>query len=178
MNRRELIKNIAIISGGLFIGSNYLLSSCKRDDAGIMTLSPDLLALLSEVAETIIPETDTVGAKTTKVAEFIGVVFQDIYTEQEQKDFIAALEKINKKANELHKTDFAKCTTEQRIATFNACKNKDDKGFLAMYQIVLFAHLTSEQGMKSSFRYTPVPGKYVGDIPYKKGDKAFVGLDG
>lgn len=178
MNRRELIKNIAIISGGIFIGSNYLLSSCKRDDAGNMTLSRELLALLSEVSETIIPETDTVGAKTTKVAEFVGVVFQDIYSDQEQKDFIAALEKINKKANELHKSDFAKCTAEQRVAAFNACKNKDDKGFLAMYQIVLFAYLTSEKGLQASFRYTPVPGKYVGDIPYKKGEKAFAGLDG
>lgn len=178
MNRRELIKNIAIISGGLFIGSNYLLSSCKRDDAGSMTLSPELLALLSEVAETIIPETETAGAKTTKVAEFIGVVFQDIYSEDEQKSFVEALTKINDKAKEKHSIDFAKLNATQRAEVFNATKNKDDKGFLAMYQIVLFSYLTSERGLQASFRYTPVPGKYVGDIPYKKGDKLFAGLDG
>jgi len=32
--------------------------------------------------------------------------------------------------------------------------------------------------MQASFRYTPVPGKQEGDIPYKKGDKMFVGLNG
>ena len=178
MNRRELIKNIAIISGGIFIGSNYLLSSCRRDDAGSMTLSPELLVLLAEVAETIVPETETAGAKTTNVSEFIGVVFQDIYSEQEQKDFVGALTKINAKAKEKHNKDFVKLTANERAEVFNATKNKDDKGFLAMYQMVLFAYLTSEKGMQASFRYTPVPGKYVGDVPYKKGDKAYVGLDG
>ena len=178
MNRRELIKNIAIISGGLCLGSSYLLSGCRRDDAGTMILSPELKNLLAEVAETIIPETETAGAKTTKVAEFISVVFQDIYSEEEQKSFVAALTKINNKAKEKHNTDFAKLTVTQRAKVFNATKNKDDKGFLAMYQIVLFAYLTSEQGMQASFRYTPVPGKYIGDIPYKKGEKAFVGLEG
>lgn len=178
MNRRELIKNIAIVSGGLFIGSNFLLTSCRRDDAGSLTLSPELLALLGEVAETIVPETETAGAKTTKVAEFIGVVFQDIYSEQEQKDFVAALNKINNKAKEKHNQDFTKLSATQRAEVFNATKSKDDKGFLAMYQMVLFAYLTSEKGMQASFRYLPVPGKFVGDIPYKKGDKAYVSLAG
>jgi len=178
MNRRELIKNIALVSGGLFVGSNFLLSSCKREDAGSLTLSTEMLALLSEVAETIIPETETAGAKTTKVAEFIGVVFQDIYSEEEQKKFVAALTKINDKAKEKHGVEFAKLNNSQRAEVFNESKNREDKGFLAMYQIVLFSYLTSEKGLKASFRYTPVPGKYIGDIPYKKGDKLFAGLDG
>ena len=178
MNRRELIKNIAIISGGLFLGSSYLLSGCRRDDAGTMILSPELKNLLAEVAETMIPETATPGAKTTKAADFIAVVFQDIYSDQEQKDFIAALTKINNKAHEKHNTDFTTLTAKERTVVFNETKDPKDKGFLAMYQIVLFAYLTSEQGMQASFRYTPVPGKYIGDIPYKKGEKAFVGLEG
>ena len=178
MNRRELIKNIAIISGGLFVGSSYLLSSCRRDDAGSMILSPELQKLLAEVAETMIPETETPGAKTTKAAEFIAVVFQDIYSDQEQKDFIAALTKINNKAQEKHNTDFTKLTAKERTAVFNETKDPKDKGMQAMYQMVLFAYLTSEKGMQASYRYTPVPGKYIGDIPYKKGEKAFVGLDG
>ena len=143
-----------------------------------MILSPELQKLLAEIAETMIPETETPGAKTTKTAEFIAVVFQDIYADQEQKDFIAALTKINNKAQEKHNSDFTKLTSNERTVVFNDTKDPKDKGFLAMYQIVLFAYLTSEKGMQASFRYTPVPGKYIGDIPYKKGEKAFVGLEG
>ena len=178
MNRRDLIKNIAIISGGLFIGSNFLLTSCKRDDAGSLVLSEDLMKLLAEISETIIPETNTVGAKSVKAAEFIAVVFQDIYSEKEQQDFIAALNLVNDKAKELEGSDFAKLSADKRAVVFNKVKDPKNKGLLSMYQMVLFAYLTSEKGMQASFRYVPVPGVQKGEIPYKKGDKMFVGLNG
>lgn len=177
MNRRELIKNIALLSGGLFIGANYLLSGCKRDDAGNLVLSDDLLKLLADVSETIIPETTTPGAKTTKVAEFIAVVFQDIYSEEEQKDFITALEKINAKAKSLYNKAYTELANTEQAAVFQQVKSPQDKGFLAMYQMILFSYLSSEKGLQASFRYTPVPGKFIGDIPYKKGDKMYMGLD-
>lgn len=177
MNRRDLIKNIVIISGGLFIGSNYLLTSCKRDDAGSLVLSEDLQKLLAEISETIIPETDTVGAKSTEVSKFIAIVFQDIYTEEEQKDFIGALTMINDKSNELMGDDFVKLSPEKRAEVINKVKNPKDKGFLSMYQMILYSYLTSEKGLQASFRYTPVPGKFIGDVPYKKGDKMYMGLN-
>jgi hypothetical protein len=177
MNRRDLIKNIVIISGGLFIGSNYLLTSCKRDDAGSLVLSEDLQKLLAEISETIIPETDTVGAKSTEVSKFIAKVFQDIYTEEEQKDFIDALKMVNDKSNELMGDDFVKLSPEKRAEVINKVKNPKDKGFLSMYQMILYSYLTSEKGLQASFRYTPVPGKFIGDVPYKKGDKMYMGLN-
>lgn len=177
MNRRDLIKNIALVSGGLFVGSNFLLTSCKNDQAGSQKLDQTMLALLSEIAETIIPETDTPGAKSVGVAAFVDKIFQDIYSDEEQKAFLEALNKIETKAKTMGDT-FAKLTTDKKAAVFNAVKNKEDKGFLAMYQIILFAYLTSEKGLKATFNYVPIPGKFQGDIPYKKGDKAYVGLQG
>jgi len=178
MNRRELLKSIAIISGGVFIGSNFLLTSCKREDAGSLVLSDDLMKLLAEISDTIIPETNTVGAKAVKSAEFISVVFKDIYSQKEQEDFIAALNLVNDKAKEIAGDDFTKLSAEKRAEVFNKVKDPKNTGLLSMYQMVLFAYLTSEKGMQASFRYTPVPGKQEGDIPYKKGDKMFVGLNG
>jgi hypothetical protein len=34
-------------------------------------------------------------------------------------------------------------------------------------------YFTSEIGAKQALRYLPVPGRFEGCIPYKKGDKAF-----
>ena len=126
----------------------------------------------------IIPETNTVGAKSVKAAEFIAVVFQDIYSEKEQQDFIAALNLVNDKAKELEGSDFAKLSADKRAVVFNKVKDPKNTGLLSMYQMVLFAYLTSEKGMQASFRYVPVPGVQKGEIPYKKGDKMFVGLNG
>ncbi len=178
MNRRDLIKNIAIISGGLFVGSNFLLTSCKRDDAGALVLSEDLMKLLTEISDTIIPETETVGAKAVDSAEFIKKVFQDIYSEKEQQDFINALHLINDEAKKTEGKEFVELNAQKRAEIFNKVKDPKNTGFLSMYQMVLFAYLTSEKGMQASFRYTPVPGAQHGEIPYKKGDKMFIGLNG
>ncbi|WP_278035701.1 gluconate 2-dehydrogenase subunit 3 family protein [Flavobacterium nitratireducens] len=119
MNRRDLIKNIAIISGGLFVGSNFLLTSCKRDDAGALVLSEDLMKLLTEISDTIIPETETVGAKAVDSAEFIKKVFQDIYSEKEQQDFINALHLINDEAKKTEGKEFVELNAqkEQKFLT-------------------------------------------------------------
>ncbi len=178
MERRELIKNIAFISGGLFIGANYLLTGCKNEKAGNYSIGNDSFQLLEEVAETIIPETDTPGAKSANVPEFVDRVFADIYTNKEQNKFLKALKTINDKAIEKTSKQFKELDMAKKAEIFNAVKDPKDKGFIALYQIILFGYLSSEKGIKSNFRYTPVPGKYIGEIPYKKGDKMYVGLRG
>ena len=45
--------------------------------------------------------------------------------------------------------------------------------FMMMKQLTLFGYFTSEVGSKS-VRYIPVPGRYEGCVPYKKGDKLIV----
>jgi len=37
----------------------------------------------------------------------------------------------------------------------------------------LLGYFTSEAGCTKALRYIPVPGKYVGCISYRKGDKAW-----
>jgi len=40
-------------------------------------------------------------------------------------------------------------------------------------ELTLLGFFTSEVGATQALRYLPVPGKYVGDYPYKKGDRAW-----
>ena len=37
-------------------------------------------------------------------------------------------------------------------------------------------YFTSKEGREGATNYQPVPGKYQGDVPYKKGDKVQTGL--
>ena len=69
MDRRELLKMVALVTGGVVIGGDIFLSGCKtgaKADAGFTASN---IALLDEIAETIIPATVTPGAKAAKVAE-------------------------------------------------------------------------------------------------------------
>mgnify|MGYP002150495249 CR=1 FL=1 len=74
MNRRELLKMVALATGGVVIGGEFLLTGCKNaaSDAGF-SLSPEQIALLDEVAETIIPTTNTPGAKAATWVPAAGV---------------------------------------------------------------------------------------------------------
>jgi hypothetical protein len=40
-------------------------------------------------------------------------------------------------------------------------------------ELTLLGFFTSEVGATQALRYLPVPGKYDGNVPYKKGDKAW-----
>lgn len=46
--------------------------------------------------------------------------------------------------------------------------------FTMLKQLTLLGFFTSEPGMKQAVRYLPVPGRYDGCVPYKKGDKLIV----
>jgi hypothetical protein len=45
--------------------------------------------------------------------------------------------------------------------------------FRMMKELALLGYFTSEIGHKQARRYEPVPGRFEGCIPYKKGDKAY-----
>jgi hypothetical protein len=43
-----------------------------------------------------------------------------------------------------------------------------------MKELTLLGYFTSKPGCTLAKRYMPVPGKYIGCVPYKKGEKAIV----
>ena len=46
--------------------------------------------------------------------------------------------------------------------------------FTLMKQLTLLGFFTSQPGMTQAVRYLPIPGRYEGCVPYKKGDKVIV----
>ena len=59
MDRRELLKMIALATGTAFIGGEFFLSGCKNPEAGAsMEFSENDIAFLDEVGETILPKTE------------------------------------------------------------------------------------------------------------------------
>jgi hypothetical protein len=164
MDRREAVKYISLLLGGTMVGANAMLTGCKTDD-GKLTFSDDEIALLDEIAETILPATSTPGAKAAKVGAFMTV--------------------INEAAKKAHDKSFMKSSPQERHALLlnidkeqkeymkNKKEDEPNHYFRMMKELTLLGYFTSEIGSKQARRYVPVPGKYEGCIPYKKGDKAW-----
>jgi hypothetical protein len=187
MNRREAVSAVAVIFGGTMVGSNLFLTGCKPADkkAGTIDFTPEEIALLDEVGETIIPTTDTPGAKAAQVGAFMKVMVKDCYEEKNQKAFVEGLTKLEAASEKKFSNGFMKLDAQQKKALlidldkeqkeYTAKKKPEDPihYFKMMKDLTLQGYFTSEVGATKALRYLPVPGKYEGCIPYKKGDKAW-----
>ncbi|OOQ61119.1 gluconate 2-dehydrogenase subunit 3 family protein [Mucilaginibacter pedocola] len=207
MNRRDAIGRVGLILGGTIIGAEFFMSGCKPSGSSASNIEdlakPEITAFLDEVAETILPETSTPGAKAAKVGAFMNVMVRDCYTEADQKVFLEGIGKLDEASNKKFSKKFMEVTPAQRTellteldkeakdyakkkgedAEADKAKHKDEKDYKApdvpnhyftmMKQLTLLGYFTSEVGATKALRYLPVPGKYDGNYPYKKGDRAW-----
>jgi len=194
MDRRELIKQIALLAGGAFIGAEFLLSGCKSGASLEAGFSPANIALLDEVGETILPATQTPGAKAAQVGEFMKVMVTDCYTAKEQATFTKGIVDLDNACQQKFGKGFMNCTAAQRkellislekeAKAFNEQLSKSNEGkpeaakeplhyYTMMKQLTLFGFFTSKTGATETLRHVAVPGKYEGAYAYKIGDKAW-----
>ena len=200
MDRRDALARVAIIMGGAVIGADFFLTSCsspaKKEEKTAAGNTPvakeakplldaNQVSFLDEVGETILPATTTPGAKAAQVGSFMAVMVRDCYTPADQKIFLNGLAKLDQDCKTKNGKGFLACDATQRTTfltaldaeqkAFTQNKQKDDPAhyFRMMKELTLLGFFTSEVGATKALRYLPVPGRYDGNVPYKKGDKAW-----
>src|SRR6476646_8575491 len=67
----------------------------RLGDVPFRTFNRDQQALVTNIAEMIIPETDTPGATKVKVPEFIDLILTERATDEEKAAFLAGLSDID-----------------------------------------------------------------------------------
>ena len=185
MDRREAVKYISLLLGGTIVGGSAILSGCKSKTGVTLNFTSDQIAWLNEVADTILPPTNTPGAKAAKVGEFMKVMVNDTYEAKDQDTFMEGFQKLDDFAVKTYDVVFMKLKPEQKHdllvsldkeqKEYMANKKKEDPGhyFRMMKELTLLGYFTSEIGSTQALRYVEKPGRYDGCIDYKKGDKAF-----
>lgn len=197
MNRRELLQRTSLLIGGSLLGADSLLAKnidwdalddLPEDSKGIGLFSKKQIKMLNEVADTIIPTTDTPGAKAAKVGQFMAVIVSDCYEPEDQKRFMDGLATLEDECNKLYsKKSFVKLSPAQRTEFLTTVdkerrefqknkKKKEDPNhyFQTMKDLVLWGYFTSEIGATQALRFVEYPGRYE-TIDYKKGDRAWGG---
>jgi hypothetical protein len=147
--------------------------------------------------------TGSPGAKAANVGQFIAVMVRDCYTPADQQTFVGGIAKLNDAANKKSGGKFVSLTAQQKTdlltgldkeqKDFTTKRDKDmaaDKEkhkadpayvspdlpkhyFRMIKELTLLGYFTSEIGATKALRYIAVPGHYDGNVPYKKGDKAW-----
>ena len=196
MQRREALQLVAVLMGGTVIGAEAFLSGCKTPARKEGLFYDTDGAFLDEVGETILPATpDSPGAKEARIGDFMKVIVTDCYIPRDQDIFTKGIQtlkdkgfldmtpaqrhdllvSLDKEAKDYDKAQWDKAPKGDTDPTVYKDPAADPAKhyFSMMKQLTLWGFFSSEPGATKALRYVAVPGKYDGDLAYKKGDKAW-----
>lgn len=181
IDRREALRKTALLMGAAVSASALtgILQGCKATPE--LTYTPqffteDQARIVMEVAEIIIPKTDTPGAKDAGVPGFIDIMLKDCYKKEDQDRFISGLATFDEEAKKAYGDSFIYCKSEQQVelvtkthaaALAEAKENREAKRpfILMAKELTLLGFFTSEPGATQVLQYVAVPGSYKGCIP-------------
>jgi len=188
IDRREAIRRVSALLGGMaFVGGSTLITACERgqpraSSAGAGTFTTKDIAFLDEVAETILPETKTPGAKAAKVGAFMALMVTDTYDERDQQIFRDGMQQLDAACQTLHRVSFMEATPTQRLALLEQL-DREQKAhmdaregdapahyFRMMKELTLLGYFTSEVGYTQAMRYLESPGRFDPCVPYTAGE--------
>lgn len=176
MQRREALQRVAVLFGGTIIGAEAFLSGCKTPVRKEGLFYDTDVALMDEIGETILPAGGGVpGARDAKIGEFMKVIVTDCYTPEDQDVFtkgLAAMRdaKFMDLTPERRHDLLVKLDKEARDPKYN---DQNKHYFKMLKQLTIWGYFSSEPGATKATRYIETPGHFDGNLPYKKGDKAW-----
>lgn len=113
MNRRDLLTMIAAVTGTAMLGAGRVMAYVPTE-TGANIFTPEDAAFLDEVAETIIPATDTPGAKDAAVGAFMTQFVSDCYSQEDQAAFREGMETLKSEAQSRYGRPFEALEPEER----------------------------------------------------------------
>jgi hypothetical protein len=206
MTRRDVIQRVTAMLGGAALAGGDALAALTFDEAaratamsqGAGAFTAADIALLDEIAETILPETSTPGAKAAKTGAFMALMVTDTYTEGAQAAFREGMRTLDDECRRAHQLGFMAASAAQRLALCQALDreqkevmdarlakptnrapietvNNDQPAhyFRMMKELTLLGFFTSEVGMTKALRYIETPGRYDPCAPHSPGDRAW-----
>lgn len=163
---------------------NSCTTSTKKTETAVSLFSSDEQNLISELAEAIIPQTDTPGAKEAQVPEFISMMIEECYPDDFQQHFKQGLSSLDQQCQQQFKKSFAELDEEQKNkiltgveqAAFKTESNSDDEKphyYRTFKELTMLGFFTSEPGATKTLEYVPIPGHFDGCIDLKPGQKTW-----
>jgi len=195
MQRREALK--LLMAGGVLpaLPTNlfaFFQGAHPASGYTLRTLNPHQNDTVVAMIDQIIPATDTPGAKSARVNEFIDVILTDWADDEERKNFLDGLAGVDKQSNELFGKNFVDASPAQQVALLRAMdesvaaqrvrrmrhgntipeeRDKQLRGefFNVFKGITVHGYYTSEIGYTQELKLQIIPGAQHGCQPLGPG---------
>jgi hypothetical protein len=204
LTRRDVLQLVTGLLGGAALAGGERLLAISFDD-GTMAVAAEQgtnlftgadVAMLDEIAETILPETSTPGAKAAKTGAFMALMVTETYDARQQQVFRAGLDQVDEACRKAHGVPFMQATPAQRLSVVEALDREQKSAmdartptrtnrapaapaapdepahyFRMMKELALLGYFTSEIGYTRAMRYRESPGRFDPCAPHGPGDK-------
>jgi len=182
IDRREALRRAALLLGAALAAPTAagVLAGCRASRVPDGAWAPQAFTrgqaeLVAAIAEHILPETDTPGARGAGVHRFIDAMLAESYPPVERKRFLVGLAEVDARAARTLGRPFLQCAaTDQRALLRALDRDAFASGtgdgpavpfFRTMKELTLVGYYTSEIGATRELHHAPVPGRYNGCVP-------------
>jgi Gluconate 2-dehydrogenase subunit 3 len=149
----------------------------------LKTLNLHQNATVTTIAEIIIPQTETPGAKAARVNEFIDLILTEWYDEEEKSTFLTGLADVDSRTQDLYGKDLVECGEKQQVEILQVLDSEvpaaraeselrwgrnflPGKNFFFMIkQLTLVGYYTSQIGFEQELHAEIIPSRHAGCVP-------------
>ena len=176
MERREALRRTALLLGGVLSAPTIagVLAGCdsRSADGKWRALTSDQGELVATIADHIIPETDTPGARAAGVHVFIDRMLAGHYPAEDRERVLRGLEDLDASAKSAHGRSFIRCSADEQRSMLTridqeafAPERREPHWFRAIKELTVVGYYTSEIGATQELRHVAVPGRFEGCVP-------------
>ena len=141
--------------------------------APFRALTDERADLIAEIADTIIPRTDTPGANDVGVTAFIDVIVAEYYNDDERAVFLAGLDSILVKVRASGAATLGAMPADARVALLDSLDQPKDRqapdarAWSRLKGLVVHGYFSSERVQKDVLKTVIMPGRFDGNAPMK-----------
>lgn len=186
IDRKEAIKRTALLIGGAVFAPNVMgvLQGCTAQpgvDWEPVLFTNQQARLTSALADVIIPKDEYPSASEAGVPAFIESMINDVYTDEQQAEFLEGLDAFAEKSRLELGGEYYESAEENRYEfaysenqnSLEIDRGEDTPFFLRFKELTILGYFTSEAGATEVLRYEPVPGMYDGCMPFEEVGKTW-----
>ncbi len=156
------------------------------EQSALKTLNPHQNSTVTTIAEIIIPQTNTPGAKAARVNEFIDLILTEWYDEEEKSTFLTGLADVDSRTRDLYGKDFVECGEKQQVEVLQALDDEVAAGraepdvrrrrnrppeknfFFMMKQLTLVGYYTSQIGFEQELHGEIIASRHASCVPLEE----------
>ncbi len=179
MQRREVVRFLGAALALPFLprGAEAAIQLGKSlherlGDVPFRTLNADQRGLVTNIAEMIIPETDTPGATSVKVPEFIDLILTEWASDDERATFLAGLTDIDARASAMGSSRFIGLPAGKKVELMTALDTATTEktgaafAFRRLKALTVYGYFTSKPVEEDILKVQMFFNGYQGSVPF------------